>query len=357
MAIKKKLEGLGYHISQKTISNIVRNVGIRRQAEALGQNIPGNKYPCYARTPDLVRKVAGITKKENPISQRSMAKLFGVSQATINRAIKVNLKQRTRRKIRVHVLKPHHIKNRKTTARKLYEKYLAGQKFKNVVSLDEGWFFMANCNGKRKICYMRIGEKVPANWVIERSESYGDKIMVVGAITGKGVLPLHRVPPNVKINSKYYINKVLKPWMECKIQKLYGEDTKNVIVHHDQASSHVSRETEAYAEDLKSRLGITILKKSEIPVKSPDISPMDFFGFGYLKQRLFSRKPKTLRRLWKVIKEDWSRITPSMVQRVMNSWKKRCRLVKLTKGLHIEPITKIHCRKLKCPNHKLSLVK
>jgi len=140
----------------------------------------------------------------------------------------------------------------------------------------------------------------------------------------------------------------LKPWMEGEIQKLYGEETKNVIVQHDQASSHESRETAAYAEDLKSRLGITIMKKSEIPVKSPDISPIDFFGFGYLKQRLFSKKPRTLEGLWKVAIEDWFSKTQFMVQRVMKSWKRRCRLVKLTKGRHIEPITKIQSRKVKC---------
>jgi len=346
-AIKDKVNSLGFEVSQSTISNILNSVGISRQAISLGQKVPPNKYPRVIRTPAFIRKVANMTTRENPKSQRNMAKLLGTSQATIQKVIKVDLKLNTRRKVRVHVLKPHHIKNRRTAARKLYEKHLAGKKFENVVTLDEGWFYIANCDGKRRICYRRKGEKVPSNWVVEKGESYGEKIMVVGAMSGKGVLPLRRVPQNVKINSHYYIEEVLKPWLEVEIPKLYGNDTKNVVVHHDQASSHMSKETAAYAAGLKSRLGITILDKSEIPVKSPDISPMDFFGFGFMKQRLFSRKPKTLEGLWKVIKEDWSKVTPQMVLNVMKSWKRRCRLVKTTKGGHIESITKIHYRKLK----------
>jgi len=30
-------------------------------------------------------------------------------------------------------------------------------------------------------------------------------------------------------------------------------------------------------------LGIKVIKYSDIPVKSPDVSPLDFFGLGYVK--------------------------------------------------------------------------
>lgn len=38
-----------------------------------------------------------------------------------------------------------------------------------------------------------------------------------------------------------------------------------------------------YAQDLKRRFGITIMEDSDIPVKTPDMSPMNLFGFGYLR--------------------------------------------------------------------------
>jgi hypothetical protein len=346
-AVSEKLKSLGYIVSHTSVSRVINKVGLRRIALLEGKEIPPFKRPSTIRTHLLVKKIDRLTKKENPLSQRSIAKLCGTSDTTVRRVISRNLSKIIRRKTKVHVLKPRHVINRRTTARKVYGKYLAGDKYKFVLTLDEAWFYLGNCNGKRRICYRRKGESVPSDWIVERTESYGDKIMVVGAIRGKGVLPLHRVPPQVKINSKYYIEDVLKPLLETEVKKLYGEDMKKVVVHHDQAFSHTSRETAAYAADLKFRTGITIMNNSEIPVKSPDLSPMDFFGFGYLKQRLFKRKATTLEGLWKVLQEEWNSITPKMVENVMNAWKKRCRLIRLTKGRHVEPITKMHRRKIK----------
>jgi hypothetical protein len=107
--------------------------------------------------------------------------------------------------------------------------------------------------------------------------------MVVGAMCGKGVIPFIKVPPKVKVNSKMYIEQILKPILEVHIPRIYGDEVNKVIVHHEQASSHTSKKTQAYATDLKRRLGITIIPNAHIPVKSPDVSAMDFYGFGSLK--------------------------------------------------------------------------
>jgi len=85
---------------------------------------------------------------------------------------------------------------------------LAGDKSKFVVTLDEALFYLSDSNGTRKICYSRKQEEIE-EYVTQKSERYGDKIMVVGANSGRGTLPLIKVPPNVKINSKYYVDHVL----------------------------------------------------------------------------------------------------------------------------------------------------
>lgn len=170
--------------------------------------------------------------------------------------------------------------------------------------------------------------------------------MVVGAMTGRGVVPLVKVPGKVKINAHYYIEKVLRPLLEGPVAALYPGETEKIFVHHDKASSHTAKKTTAYAEDLKSRTGITIIPNEEIPVKSPDTSPMDFFGFGLLKQKLHFRKAKTIEGVWKILKEEWNSITPEMVRKVYNSWKLRLRKVAEGNGEHIEQTKKIHRRKM-----------
>jgi len=345
-AILQKLKMNGFKVSLCTVSRVINNQGARRNAASKGLKIRSTKYPRPKRTPEFLKKLHRMTLKKNPPSIRSMSKSLGVSVQTVHKAIHKDLRKVIRRKAKVHALQPRHIRNRKTTARKLYERHLAGKKSEFIVTLDEAWFYVDNCNGERRICYRKINEKVPLKWVVQKPESFGPKIMVVGAISGRGVLPLQMVPPNVKINSHYYINEVLRPWLEVEIQRMYGNEASKVVIHHDKASSHTSRETAAYAKELKSRLGISIMRNADIPVKSPDLSPMDFFGFGFLKQRLFKKKATTIKGLWKAVQEEWSKVTPQMVSNVMNCWKRRCRLIRLTQGLHVEPVSRIHKRSI-----------
>ncbi|CAG7820452.1 unnamed protein product, partial [Allacma fusca] len=74
------------------------------------------------------------------------------------------------------------------------------------------------------------------------------------------------------------------------IAQLYGKDSTMVFVHHNPASYHTERLTKQYAKDLQDRTEIAIIKNTEIPAKSLDASPLDFFGFGLLKQIVPSTK-------------------------------------------------------------------
>src|SRR5262249_50290958 len=133
--------------------------------------------------------------------------------------IKIHLNKKKRKKVKVHQLTPAHIQNRKTTHRKLYEKYLAGQRSEFVVTLDEAFFYIDDCHGKRRICYVKKSGNIPPNWVFPKKK-FGKKFMAVGVMSGRGVLPIIRVPPRVKISSQFYIDKVLKPLVEVHIPAL-----------------------------------------------------------------------------------------------------------------------------------------
>jgi hypothetical protein len=48
--------------------------------------------------------------------------------------------------------------------------------------------------------------------------------------------------------------------------------------------------------------------------------------------------------LWKLIKEEWGKVTPEMVRNVMGSWKLRCRTIHQRNGEHVEQAKKLHQR-------------
>jgi hypothetical protein len=280
----------------------------------------------------------------NPKSQNDMARTLNTSQSTVNRIIHEDLNLITRRKTKVHRLTERDKINRKINTRKLYERHLAGERSRYVVTLDEANVYINYCNGKRSIYYARSDEKQQQTLVKECKESYPEGFMVVGCMTGLGTVPLFKVSKNVKINSAYYVNHVLRPIFEIHLPRIYGEELYKVFFHHDKATSHTSRLTEQYLQQMKELHGINYIQKSDIPVKGPDASPLDFFGFGLIKQRLFKRKACTLGGFWKVLQEEWSRITPVDVSRAFGSWKRRCRLITKANGSHIENTKKIHKR-------------
>ncbi len=77
-------------------------------------------------------------------------------------------------------------------------------------------------------------------------------------------------------------------------------------------------------------------------MKISDCSPLGFFGFGYLKQKLFDKKPKTESGSWKAYQDVWSTITPQIAKLVYEPCKRQCRAITKANGSHIEQTKKIN---------------
>ncbi|UYV79057.1 hypothetical protein LAZ67_17000951 [Cordylochernes scorpioides] len=341
----KNLKAEGLDVGKATICRVVNGIGKKREAESNGQKFQVDR-PRPVRTPATVSKVKRLATTENPPSQRQLSRMCGTSLKTINNIIHKDLELDTRRKGKVHKLTPFHMKNRATNARKLYEEHLAGSRSEYTATLDEAWMYVTYCNGIRKICYIKRGNQVPDNWVHHAPKLFLKVSWLSGVMTGRGVLPLIKVPSKVKVNSEFYIECVLKPVIE-QLKDLYPGEMDKVFLHHDKASSHTSNKTQQFLQEMKDTLGLNFIRNSDIPVKSPDASPLDFYGFGMLKQRLFNRRPKTEAGLWKAAQEEWSNVSLSKVKEVFAAWKVRCREIAKKKGNHIEHMKKIHVRKIK----------
>jgi len=95
--------------------------------------------------------------------------------------------------------------------------------------------------------------------VKQETEKLAKKFIVVGAMRGRGVLPLIKVPPKVKINSKEYVETVLTPLLEESVASLDPGELHEVFVHYEKALAHTAHNTQRYAADLKKKLGITII--------------------------------------------------------------------------------------------------
>ena len=78
--------------------------------------------------------------------------------------------------------------------------------------------------------------------------------------------------------------------------------------------------------------------------KSPDAAPMDFGIWGILKRRLQKRNINTLLGLKRALKDEWNKLHQKTINKTLESWPKRCKLIYRCHGSHIEHL--IHENKI-----------
>lgn len=341
--IKRLLLKENVSISERTIKNIIESRGKRRQAE-----IQGKKFKQTRSSPKMTPRVLKLVSRrmtvENPPTQTSIAQQFNVNQSTISRVIIKGLNMKRRKKRSVHVLSLKDRKNRMENCRRLYKNHLAGDKCRYVVTLDESYVRMRVDGATTSFCYLKKNEPIPDDWVKPVRSNFEQKIMIVGALSYYGAFPLIRIRRQT-MDSHCYITEVLRPLVHKYIIPLFGGDTNKVFVHYDKATVHVSSFTQLYMDLMTEKYGIKFIPKDHIPVRGADCSPLDFFGFGYLKRKVEGKVVRNLDQLWKQCQSAWKQITPETCVKVYQSWKSRCRKIVERQGSHCEQLKSIHQHK------------
>jgi len=72
-----------------------------------------------------------------------------------------------------------------------------------------------------------------------------------------------------------------------------------------------------------------------LPEWSPDLTASDFFLWGYLKDRVYISKPRTIMQLKKNIREKIKELTPKSLTAVMKHAIERARFCEAAKGGHL----------------------
>ena len=111
--------------------------------------------------------------------------------------------------------------------------------------------------------------------------------------------------------------------------KIWGEsDVKKIWLHLDNSRVHNSKVTLAITE----KYGF---KRAPHPAYSPDMSPSDFFLFGYIKEKLKGCSLKSLDDLKEKIYEILSKISREFRKSVFENWIHRCKIVIAQNGEYI----------------------
>jgi hypothetical protein len=72
------------------------------------------------------------------------------------------------------------------------------------------------------------------------------------------------------------------------------------------------------------------------PPRSPDITPLDLFLWGYVKDRIYATKVRDIRDLRARIVEAVGTVTPDMLQRTWAELDYRLDILRATNGAHVQ---------------------
>ena len=177
-------------------------------------------------------------------------------------------------------------------------------------------FYLGGSYGRRKVCYIRKGEEVGDKLKFVKRDSFARWFMAQAGVSSRGKTEIRIIDKGAKVNSKFYINKVLKPFLDKDVPKLFPEGQNAMIFHQDSASSHTSKDTLDFLRKRK----VKFITPEEWMPKSPDAAPMDFGIWGVLKRRLQKRQINTLIGLKKkAVKDEWRKLEQTTIDKTLKS--------------------------------------
>ena len=83
-------------------------------------------------------------------------------------------------------------------------------------------------------------------------------------------------------------------------------------------------------------IGMDSYRGQDWPARSPDLNPLDFFCWGYLKSKVFSPMPADIDALKARIRQEVADLDPAMIKRACLDVKTRCEKLIAANGSYIE---------------------
>ncbi|GFU70518.1 hypothetical protein TNCV_2511741 [Trichonephila clavipes] len=122
------------------------------------------------------------------------------------------------------------------------------------------------------------------------------------------------------------------------IPELNNHDVQELWFQQDGATCHTARATidllkDTFGDRLISRFGPV-----NWPPRSCDLTPLDYFLWGYVKSLVYADKPQTLDHLEDNIRRVTADIRPQMLEKVIENWTSRLDYIRGSRGSHMPEI-------------------
>lgn len=188
---------------------------------------------------------------------------------------------------------------------------------------DEAWFHLSGYVHSQN--YRTWATENPHHFV--ETSLHPEKIGVWIAMSRQRVVgPIFF---NDTINAERYRTQILQPF----INQLHDDELQRGYFQQDGAPPHVARAT---LEFLDEYFGERLISKDRWPSRSPDLTPLDFYLFGYLKTKIFTNRLHSIEELQEAIINEVNNINEEGLHRIFSNVKKRVNLCLDANGGHFE---------------------
>lgn len=191
--------------------------------------------------------------------------------------------------------------------------------FHRILTGDESWFYL-QYSFNRMWCLSKEEVLEKASQKIQTKKFM---ITVIWNIDQFYIIDL--MNHNESFNSEYFIENVIKQLSNSLYPQGKKPQETSYVLHIDNARPHNSHKTTEFLV----KCGF---KRAPHPPYSPDISPSDFYLFGYLKNKLEGEEFEDPNELLSKIIEILNSISKETLMAVFEEWIKRCEWVIKHKG-------------------------
>ena len=124
---------------------------------------------------------------------------------------------------------------------------------------------------------------------------------------------------NYTINGERYRTNILEPF----INQLDDQELRHGFFQQDSATAHTARHTIQYLEQYFPE---RLISKGLWPSRSPDLTPLDFYLFPYLKNTVHQQQINNLEELQNRITELIAQVQPETLSNVFDNLTRRVQL-------------------------------
>lgn len=233
----------------------------------------------------------------------------------------------------IHQLKEDDYIKRQTYARVFFERFSTPTRMFNIFFSDEAHFHLGGYVNKQNMQYWSASNPNE----VHQKPLHSPKTTVWCAISGNGIIGPDFFNKGETVTAERY-RVMLDIFF---IPELHGHITYNKRTHFQQdgATAHTARESMIKVRELFPKKLISRFGDVAWPPRSPDLTPCDFFLWGYRKSRVYINSPSTINALQENIRREVKAISPALCKRVFTNMKERLQECLRLEGRHLSGVT------------------